>query len=111
MELFQITLEEDILQKKSCTSQKLKVFIIKYYDISKIYSVQFHLFCLVNLSYIYFLTLGFQSLILHQLKITLNCRLKLNDDNNQLTIIGLSGLLTFLVLTNHNYLIYKNKQK
>ena len=32
-------IEEDMLQKKNCSSQKLKVFIIKYYDISKIYSV------------------------------------------------------------------------
>ena len=34
--------------------EKLKAFIIKYYNISKSYSVQFHLFDLVNLSYFYF---------------------------------------------------------
>ena len=45
--------------------EKLKAFIIKYYDISKTYSVQFHLFYSVNLSYFYFFH-GFQSSILHK---------------------------------------------
>ena len=53
--------------------EKLKAFIIKYYDISKTYSVQFHLFYLVNLSYFYFFIDGFQSSILRKLKNTLNC--------------------------------------
>ena len=35
-------------------SEKLKFFIIEYYNISKIYSVHFHLFYLFNLSYFYF---------------------------------------------------------
>ena len=39
--------------------EKLKAFIIKYYDISKTYSVQFHLFYSVNLSYFYFLSMVF----------------------------------------------------
>ena len=52
--------------------EKLKAFIIKYYH-SKTYSVQFHLFCLVNFSYFYFFIHGFQSSILHKLKNTLNC--------------------------------------
>ena len=63
--------------------EKLKGFIIKYYNISKTYSVQFHLFYLVSLSYFYFFIHGFQSLILHKLKSTLNCWLKLNKDNNR----------------------------
>ena len=40
--------------------EKLKAFIIKYYDISKTYSVQFHLFYSVNLPYFYFFIHGFQ---------------------------------------------------
>ena len=52
--------------------EKLKAFIIKYYDFSKTYSVQFYLFYLVNLSYFYFFMDGFQS-ILRKLKNTLNC--------------------------------------
>ena len=52
--------------------EKLKAFIIKYYDISKTYSVQFHLLYLVNLPYFYFFIHGFQSSILHKLKNT-NC--------------------------------------
>ena len=47
--------------------EKLKAFIIKYYDISKTYSVLFHLFYSVNLSYFYFFIHGFQSSILHKL--------------------------------------------
>ena len=62
-------------------SEKLKVFIVKYYDISKICSFQFHFFCSVN-SYFIFFILGFQSSIFHKLKNTLNCRLKLNNNNN-----------------------------
>ena len=42
-------------------------FIIKFYD-SKIYSVQFHVFCSVNLSYFSFFIYDFQSSILHKLK-------------------------------------------
>ena len=57
--------------------EKLKAFIIRHYDISKTYSVQFHLFYSVNLSYFYFFTHGFQSSILHKLKTTLICWLKL----------------------------------
>ena len=53
--------------------KKLKAFIIKHYDISKTYSVQFHLYYSVNLSYFYFLIHGFQSSILHKLRNTLNC--------------------------------------
>ena len=33
--------------------EKLKAFIIKYYDISKTYSVQFHLFYSLNLPYFF----------------------------------------------------------
>ena len=53
MQFFQIVIEEDMLQKKvaAVKSEKLKVFVIKYYDISKIYFVQFHLLCSVNLPY------------------------------------------------------------
>ena len=54
--------------------EKLKVFIIKYYDIRKTYSVKFHVFCSVNLSYFYFFIHSFQSSILHKLKTTLNCQ-------------------------------------
>ena len=46
--------------------EKLKAFIIKYYDISKSYSAQFHLFYSVNLSYSYFFFRGFQSSVLHK---------------------------------------------
>ena len=63
--------------------EKLKVFIIKHYDISKTYSVQFHLFYSVNLTYFYFFIHGFRSSILHKLRNTLNCWLKLNKDNNR----------------------------
>ena len=59
---------------------------MKYYDIIKIYSVHFHLMCSVNLSYLYFFMLGFQSSILHKLKSTLNCRLKLNNDNRSFLV-------------------------
>ena len=38
--------------------EKLKAFIIKYYGISKTYSVQFYS---LNLSYFYFFIHGFQS--------------------------------------------------
>ena len=53
-----------MLQQKSfrVKIEWLKVFIIKYYDISKTYSVQFHFYCSVNLSHPY----GFQSSILPQ---------------------------------------------
>ena len=47
--------------------EKLKAFIIKYYDISKTYSVQFYS---VNLSYLYFFIHGFQSSILRKLENT-----------------------------------------
>ena len=40
MQVFKILIEKDyMLLKKSCSSQKFEVFIIKYYGISKIYSV------------------------------------------------------------------------
>ena len=82
MHFFQIVIEENVLYKKSCSSQKWKVFVIIYYGISKIYSVHSYLFCSVNLSYfILFFILGFQSSIIYKLKNTLNCRLKLNDNN------------------------------
>ena len=68
--------------------EKLKAFIIKYYDISKTYSVQFHLFYSVNLSYFYFFIHSFQSSILHKLKNTLNCWLKLNKDNNRSFLVA-----------------------
>ena len=45
--------------------ENLKAFIIKYYDISKFYSLQFHLFYSVKLSYFYFFIHGFQSSVLH----------------------------------------------
>ena len=41
--------------------EKLKAFIIRYCDISKTYSIQFHLSCSVNLSYFYFFIHGFQN--------------------------------------------------
>ena len=147
--------------------EKLKAFIIKYYDISKTYSLQFHLFYSVNLPYFYFfihgfqgsrtiaprkncpptpkltlnqiLTLpggggqfssgaivpntnpnwggeqhssggncpdtGFQSSILHKLKNTLNCLLKLSKDNNRSFLVA-----SATSINKHNYLIYKNKQ-
>ena len=68
--------------------EKLKAFIIKYYDISKTYSLQFCLFYSVNLSYFYFFIHGFQSSILHKLKNTLNCWLKLNKDNNRSFLVA-----------------------
>ena len=40
--------------------ENLKTFIIKYYDIRKTYSVQFHLFYLVTFSYFYFFIHGFR---------------------------------------------------
>ena len=40
--------------------EKLKAFIVKYYDISKTYSVQFDLFYSVNLWYFYFFIHDFQ---------------------------------------------------
>ena len=40
--------------------ENLKTFIIKYYDTSKTYSVQFHLFYLVTFSYFYFFIHGFR---------------------------------------------------
>ena len=40
--------------------ENLKTFIIKYYDISKTYSVQFHLFYLVTFSYFHFFIHGFR---------------------------------------------------
>ena len=61
-------------------SEKLKVFIIEFYDISKIYYVAFKLLCSVILSYFYFLYSWFS--ILDKSKTTLNYRLKLNNDNN-----------------------------
>ena len=64
--------------------EKLKAFIIKYYDITT-YSVQFHLFHSVNL--LYFFYPWFQSSILHKLKNTLNCWLKLNKDNNWVFLV------------------------
>ena len=67
--------------------EKLIAFIVKYYDIIKTYSVQFHLFYSVNLSYFYFFIHGFQSSILH-IKNTLNCRLKLNKDNNRSFLVA-----------------------
>ena len=48
-------------------TENLKAFIIKYYGISKTYSVQFHS---VNLSYFYFSIHDFQSSRLHKLKNT-----------------------------------------
>ena len=63
--------------------EKLKVFIFKCSDFSKTYSVQFHLFGSVNLSYFYFFIHGFQSSTLDKLKNTLNGRLKLNKANNR----------------------------
>ena len=80
--------------------EKLKAFIIKHYDITKTYSVQFYL---DNLSHLYFFIHGFQSSILHKLKNT-----------HQTVLNGLFWLLTLLVfqlvLSKHNYLIYENKQ-
>ena len=61
----------------------IKVFIFKCSDFSKTYSVQFHLFGSVNLSYFYFFIHGFQSSTLDKLKNTLNGRLKLNKANNR----------------------------
>ena len=49
-----------------------------------------------------FFILGFPSSILHKLKNTLNCCLKLNNDNDWSFIVSIST---------NNYLIYKNKQK
>ena len=49
MQLFQIVIEEDWRKITADKSEKLKVVIIKYYDISKICFVQFLLFYLVNL--------------------------------------------------------------
>ena len=63
--------------------EKLKAFIIKYYDISKTYSVQFHLFYSVNLSYSYFFSVVFSN----QFSInTLNCWMKLNKDNRSFLV-------------------------
>ena len=73
---------------------KLKVLIIKYYDISKIY-------CLVPLV-LQQTILSFQSSILHKPKNILNCHLKLNKDNN-----WFFWSLTLLVLSNLKLLIYK----
>ena len=70
--------------------EKLKAFIIKHYDISKTYSVQFHLFYSVNLPYFYFFIHGFQSPILHKLKNTLTCWLKLSKDNNRSFLVAYS---------------------
>ena len=80
--------------------EKLKGFIIKYYNISKTYSVKLYP---VNLSYFYFFIHDFQSSILNTLK------------NTHKTVLnGLFWLLTLLVfqlvLSKHNYLIYENKQ-
>ena len=54
--------------------EKLKVFIIKCYDISKTYFVQFHLFGSVNLSYFYFFTMVFS----HKFSINLKTHLTVN---------------------------------
>ena len=85
MHFFQIVTEKDCSRRKfaAVKSEKLKVFIINYYDSSKIYSAQFRLSCSVNSSCLYLFILGFQSSILHKLKNTLNCRLKLSKDNNR----------------------------
>ena len=85
MHFFQIVTEEDCSRRKfaAIKSEKLKVFIINYYDSRKIYSAQFRSSCSVNSSCLYFFILGFQSSILHKLKKTLNCRLKLRKDNNR----------------------------
>ena len=88
-------------------SEKLKVFIIIYYNISKSYSVQFHLFYSVNLSHFYFFIHGFQSSILHKFKNTLNRWLKLNKDNNLSFLVAYT---TSIPASKHNYLIYKSKQ-
>ena len=76
------------------TIEKLKAFIIKYCDISKTYSVQFYLFCSVNLSYFYFFIHGFQSSILHKLKNTLNCWFKPNKDNNRSFLVAYTTSIT-----------------
>ena len=77
-------IEKDVLCCKRKVAavkiEKLKVFIIKCYDISKTYPAQFHLFGSVNFSYFFFFYPWFS---LDKLKNTLNCRLKLNKDNNR----------------------------
>ena len=45
--------------------EKLKAFIIKYYDISKTYSVQFRLLYSANVSYCYFLSMVFSHQFSH----------------------------------------------
>ena len=85
----------------------INYFIIKYYDICKTYSVQFHLFYSVNLSHFYFFIHGFQSSILHKFKNTLNRWLKLNKDNNLSFLVAYT---TSIPASKHNYLIYKSKQ-
>ena len=96
LKFFQIAIEKDALCCKGKVAavniEKLKIFIIKCYDISKTYSIQFYLFGSVigsvNLSYFNFFIHSFQSSILHKLKNTSNCRLKLNKDNNRSFLIA-----------------------
>ena len=96
-------IEEHMLHNKSCSSWKL---IVLWLNITTL--VKFILFsstCSVQLTchvYIFFYILDFQSSILHKLKNILNCRLKLNKDNN-----CLFWLLTLLVLSNLKLLKYK----
>ena len=54
--VFSNVIEKDMLLKKSWSSQNWKIFIIKYYDISKTYFV--HLTC--HISVFLFMVLGHQ---------------------------------------------------
>ena len=54
--VFSNVIEKDMLLKKSWSSQNWKIFIIKYYDISKTYFV--HLTC--HISVFLFMALGHQ---------------------------------------------------
>ena len=102
MQFFQIVMKKICCRKKTAAvkSEKLKVFISKFYDI-----ILFSSTCSVQLTcqnFIIFI-LGFQSWIPHKIENTINCRLKLNKYNNR-SFFGYlpSSITIFFIKANKN---------
>ena len=85
--------------------EKLKAFIIKYYDISKL--ILYSSTCSIQLTCHIFI---FSMVFSHQFSInTLNCWMKLNKDNNRSFLVPHTTSIP-AILSKHNYLVYKNEQ-
>ena len=85
--------EEKWQQSKLKSLKSLLLNITTLVKTLQLHSVQFHLFCSVNLSYFYFFIRRFHSSILHKLKNTLNCRLKLNKDNGRSFLVNYTTII------------------